>query len=171
MRANWRGSFDLAALAAAGDFLSLMTYAQHGGVTTPGPVAALPWMERMLAYALEQGVPPEKISLGLPTYSGYWYPDYAEDRGAAVRGAEVHYDRARGLLERHGIEARWLPDLGTSMAFWANAGVFEWLFLEDRRSFAAKLELVGRHPALRGISVWVLGAEDPAVWELLPPRR
>jgi spore germination protein YaaH len=42
-----------------------MTYAQHTGGTTPGPVAGYPWVLACLRYVLALGVPPEKISLGL----------------------------------------------------------------------------------------------------------
>jgi spore germination protein YaaH len=48
-------------------------------------------------------------------------------------------------------------------AFWSNAGVNEFLWLEDARAFAAKFELVQKY-GLRGYSVWVLGSEDPKVW-------
>ena len=48
MEANWRGTFDLRAIAGVSDFISYMTYAQHGGPTTPGPIAGLPWMRATL---------------------------------------------------------------------------------------------------------------------------
>jgi spore germination protein YaaH len=167
MHSYWRGSFDIRALAEIGDFISLMTYAQHGSVTPPGPIAGLPWMRDMLEYALSQGVPREKLSLGIPAYSGYWYADWSEERGAGVRGAEIHYDRAVELLQQNGATRRWLPEQGSSFAFWANGGTFEWVFLEDRRAFESKLGLFDAYPGLRGISVWVLGAEDPRIWEVL----
>ncbi|HEX9691625.1 MAG TPA: glycosyl hydrolase family 18 protein [Gemmatimonadales bacterium] len=171
MLANWRGNFDVAALAEAGDFISLMTYAQHGGVTTPGPIAGLPWMRRMVQYALDQGVPAAKISLGIPSYSGYWRPDYTASQGAKAAGAEVSWSRARALLDQNQVEATWLPDQGSHLAYWERSGTFEWLFLEDHRSFATKLALLDEFPGLRGISVWVLGAEDPDIWPLLGERR
>jgi len=65
MQENWRNSFDVAALAEIGDFVSWMTYAQHAGGTTPGPVAGLPWMREMMDAVLAQGVAPEKILLRL----------------------------------------------------------------------------------------------------------
>jgi spore germination protein YaaH len=46
------------------------------------------------------------------------------------------------------------------------SGTFEYIFLEDARTFGAKLELMNRHK-LRGFSVWVLGPEDPKIWDLL----
>ena len=41
-----------------------------------------------------------------------------------------------------------------------------YLFVEDARSFAAKLELM-KKLKLRGFSVWVLGPEDPGIWAQL----
>ena len=167
MQANWRGSFDMKALADAGDFISLMTYAQHGVSTTPGPIAGLPWMTEMLEYALSLGIPREKISLGIPTYSGYWQPWYNDQKGAYVKGAEIHHDRAMELIHGAHAEVAWLEREGCSMAAYSRAAVFEYVFLEDARSFEAKLELFRAYPGLRGISVWVLGAEDPDIWSLL----
>jgi spore germination protein YaaH len=41
----------------------------------------------------------------------------------------------------------------------------------DARTFAARLPLVSQYK-LRGYSVWVLGFEDPKVWELpVTPSR
>jgi len=167
MQDNWRNSFDVAELAAIGDFVSWMTYAQHGGVTAPGPIAGLPWVRAMLDHALAADVPPERLSLGIPVYSGWWFPGWEDGEGARVRGREIGYARARELLAAAGVEAAWVPELGVSYAFWSNRGVYEWLFLEDRRSLEAKLELLDAHPRIRGVSIWVLGAEDPEVWDVL----
>ena len=71
---NWSGAFDIPAIAAASDFISIMTYDQHTAYTPPGPVAGLPWMKRIVAYLLDSGIPADKISLGIPNYSDYWYP-------------------------------------------------------------------------------------------------
>jgi spore germination protein YaaH len=170
MQANWRNGFDIAALAAEGDFVSLMTYAQHGGPTAPGPIAGLPWVRRMLDHALAQGVPPGKISLGIPTYSGWWHPVYDESRGARVAGSEIGYGRALEELGRGGGELVWLPSIAAHYAFWPNEGIYEWLFLENARSLESRLNLFDEYEGLRGISAWVMGAEDPAIWAVLDAR-
>jgi spore germination protein YaaH len=163
---NWRGVYDYRALADAGDFLSLMTYDQHTHRTPPGPVAGLPWMARALEYLLRLGVPPEKISLGIPAYSTHWEPVYDAATGAHVWGSGMSWRQAAGLLARFGAAPVWDDRQKASFAVWDNDGINEFLWLEDARSFAEKLELVGRY-RLRGYSVWVLGSEDPAVWEML----
>ncbi|MEJ2185067.1 MAG: glycosyl hydrolase family 18 protein [Gemmatimonadota bacterium] len=173
MRANWRQAYDLAALAKIGDFLSLMTYSQHNAGTPPGPVAGLPWMRDNVEYTLSLGVPPDRISLGVPTYSAHWQPGYQP--GASGTGGlhatvrQMAYARATSLLSRYGVEPKWLDKEGVYYAFWDHDGAFEYVFLEERRSFAAKLDLL-RQEGLRGISVWVLGDEDPGVWKVVAEK-
>lgn len=164
MYENWRGAYDYRALAEAGDFLSLMTYDQHTRRTPPGPVAGLPWMERVIRYVLDQGVPPEKLSVGIPSYSDRWFPAYDPQGGARVSGSGISYAQAVGLLAQSGATPVWDDRQKVAHAVWENDGINEYLYLEDARSFAAKLALVPKY-RLRGYSVWVLGMEDPRVWE------
>lgn len=165
---NWRGGYDLEALAKAGDFLSVMTYAQHTRRTPPGPQAGTPWVKKVVEYFLER-VPPEKLSLGIPLGSQHWYTRHEADlqpEKARSYSESVSYRRALGLAERHGARIQWSEKHEVPYAFYANGGTYEWVFLEDARSFAAKLEVVRQHD-LRGFSAWVIGREDPAIWDEL----
>jgi spore germination protein YaaH len=162
----WRGVYDYRALAEAADFLSLMTYDEHTHRTPPGPVAGVPWMERVVEFLLKQGVPPSRISLGIPSYSDWWYPAYDPKTGAAVSGRQLPYPDAMGVLARNGVKPVWDPTQQVSWAFWQDDGINQFVFLEDARSFQAKLKLVKKF-GLRGYSVWVLGSEDPAIWSLV----
>ncbi len=58
---NWRGAYDLSALAQSVDLICLMTYDQHTRWTAPGPVAGWAWTTGNLDYALKF-VPREKLS-------------------------------------------------------------------------------------------------------------
>jgi spore germination protein YaaH len=160
---NWRGAYDYKALADAMDFLSLMTYSQHTRRTPPGPVAGYPWMEDVVKYVLGLGVPASKISLGLPSYSAWWYPTYDAQGGAHMAGGGLTYEAAIGILARNRVTPVWDDRQKEAYAFWQNDGINEFLFLEDARSFAARQALVSQYK-LRGYSVWVLGFEDPRVW-------
>jgi spore germination protein YaaH len=162
---NWRGAYDYKALADTLDFISYMTYAQHTGGTTPGPVAGYRWMEANLEYVLALGVAPNKISLGIPSYSDHWFPAYDKKTGEHARGTDIGYAAAESLLMRAGATAAWFEPDKASYAFWSNAGAYEHLWIEDARAFEAKLALVREHH-LRGYSVWVLGLEDPTVWAI-----
>jgi spore germination protein YaaH len=160
---NWRGVYDYRALAESLDFLSYMTYAQHTGGSTPGPVAGYTWMEDALRFVLSTGVPPEKISLGIPSYSDWWYPFYEAKTGARERGTDISYAKVTELVTKYSLHPTWDDRDKASYAMWPNQGVYEHLWIEDARAFEAKLELVRKYK-LRGYSVWVLGTEDPAVW-------
>jgi spore germination protein YaaH len=160
---NWRGAYDYKALAESLDFISYMTYAEHAGGTTPGPVAGYTWMEAALKHALALGVPPNKISLGIASYSDWWYPTYDAKAGARMRGTDIGYARAESLLAASGARPMWDERDKASYAFWTTNDVYQWLWMEDSRTFVAKLGLV-RQYGLRGYSVWVLGLEDPATW-------
>jgi spore germination protein YaaH len=168
---NWRGAYDYKALADAMDFLSLMTYSQHTRRTPPGPVAGYPWMEGVVKYLLTLGVPPSKISLGLPSYSEWWYPTWDAAGGARMGGGSLTYEGAQGLLAKNEATPTWDEKQKEYLAFWQNDGIDEFLFMVDARTFAARLPLVSQYK-LRGYSVWVLGFEDPKVWELpVTPSR
>ncbi len=114
-------------------------------------------------------MPPEKLSLGVPLGSQHWYTSYEEritPELARSYSRSVSHDWAMGLIERNGAEVRWMEDQQTSYAYFPVAGTFEWVFLEDARSFRARLALIDEL-GLRGFSAWVLGPEDPAIWEQL----
>ena len=100
---NWRAVYDYKALADTLDFISYMTYAQHTGGSPAGPVAGYPWMKASLEYVLSLGVPPEKISLGIPAYSDWWYPAYDSIGSSKMRGSDISYPAAQGILTKLGL--------------------------------------------------------------------
>ncbi|MEO7456325.1 MAG: glycosyl hydrolase family 18 protein [Gemmatimonadaceae bacterium] len=165
---NWRAAYDYKALADTLDFISFMTYAQHTGGSTPGPVAGFPWMEASLRHVLSSGVPPSKISLGIPAYSDYWLSAYDSAAGSRMRGNDIAYPALMDIMSRAGASPQWDDVQKSPYAMWEDHGVFEHAWLEDARAFKAKLQLV-RTYRLRGYSVWLLGLEDPATWSIVGP--
>lgn len=168
---NWRAGYDLKAIGEIGDFISIMSYSQHTRRTPPGPQASLPWAEEVVRYFL-QFVPAEKLSMGIPTSAQHWYTSQ-EDRitpeMARSYSAQLTHGRALAMIERYGARVQWDEEAAVPFARFDRGGTWEWIFFEDARSFQAKLGLVDKH-GLRGFSVWVLGPEDPAVWEMLRRR-
>lgn len=167
---NWRAGYSFKELAEIGDFLSIMTYDQHTRRTPPGPVAGVEWMEKVIEYLIAEGVPVNKISMGIPSYSVHWYADYSEERGGFTTGRQLGYNWVQHLLGQHGAKPEWNEKAGCNYAFWDNGGVFEYLFIEDGQSLRLKLDLLKKYQ-LRGISVWVLGREAPDFWTVLGKTR
>jgi spore germination protein YaaH len=168
---SWRGGYDLAALGRVSDFVSWMSYDQHTRRTPPGPVAGLPWMRASVDFAL-QSIPASKLSLGIPLYSDYWYVEAQPEASlrAGVAGTSVSYPWGMHLLERAGATPQWDDTQKAAYGIAPTGSINAWVFLEDARTFAAQASLVPeRH--LRGISAWVLGMEDPRIWDALPAGR
>lgn len=164
---SWREAYDLEALARVGDFVSVMSYSQHTRRTPPGPQAGLAWTRQVVDYFL-RFMPPEKLSLGIPLWGEHWYTRYDATLPERARSwsETVTYAWGSGLAERNGARLRWDEEQGVTYGFYENGGTYEWLFLEDERSFRAKLALA-RQKNLRGFSAWVLGPEDERIWDVL----
>lgn len=167
---NWRAGYDLIKLSDIVDFISVMTYSQHTRRTTPGPVAGLPWVKQNIKYFLKS-VPPNKLSLGIPVYSSLWYttingsPDNTHPN-AHVTAKTVDYGGVEGLINRYKAKVMWDDSDEVHYSMLNNGWVYEYLWIEDARSFKAKQNLVKKYN-LRGFSVWVLGEEDPKIWNFL----
>ena len=123
-------------------------------------------MVKCLEYLLSLGVPPHKISLGLAGYSDWWYPAYDDKNGSRLRGSDISYRRGTEILAAAKVKPKWDDTQKAWYAMWEEHGVMRHMWLEDSRAFMAKLELVKKHK-LRGYSVWLLGDEDPKVWDKL----
>ncbi len=170
---NWEGAYNFKALGESADFLSIMAYNQHAsGIMTPGPTAGIRWVEATIRYAL-QYVPPEKISLGVSSYSGYWFTGTDPDDPAKKMGVQyvgIDYDKAAYLLKKYHANLQWNDTDKVHYAIYEHDWVYEYLFIEDAQSFKAKLDLVKKYH-LRGISVFYMGIEDPQIWKVLGSGR
>ncbi|MFL5614430.1 MAG: glycosyl hydrolase family 18 protein [Gemmatimonadaceae bacterium] len=164
LQESWRGGYDLAAIGRVADFVSIMSYDQHTRRTPPGPVAGLSWVRDNVDYFL-QYVPAQKLSLGIPLYGQHWFARADASIPEQVRSwsETVTWRWGSHLAERAGAPMRWEETDQVPFAYYPNGGVYEWLFLENARSFSAKLGLM-QEKKLRGFSAWVLGLEDEEIW-------
>jgi len=153
----YSAAYDMAAISAAADLVTLMAYDEHTSLTGPGAVAGLAWDEQVLAGSLPEMHSTSTALLGLPLYARTWDADgahadsYAVSLASALNtpGARVDYDFNAATPFVHS------PDGSATTYF------------DDALSLGAKLALVGSQH-LRGIALWRLGFEDPALWAALP---
>jgi spore germination protein YaaH len=166
----WRGAYDLKALAKVLDVVCLMTYDQHTRWTTPGPVAGMPWTMEHLKYAL-QVVPKEKLSLGIALYGYHWYagnPVRADGKESSNISADyIDADESLPLAKQYGATIQWDPVEHESWFYFYRDQMREWVFLPDAHAFRDRYAVVKQYD-LQGFCSWVLGAEDPAMWNELP---
>ncbi len=160
---HWNGAYDYAALGKASDFVTLMVYDQHGGGTTPGAPCEPGWLKNVILYALKT-IPANKISIGLPVHSSYWYTAVGKDLYASE--ADLTYAQAKYLLEEHDAKVLWDAKTNTPYAIFSEDNLNRFVFLENAETFKIQLALAKQYH-LRGVSLWCLGYEDPAIWKML----
>jgi spore germination protein YaaH len=136
--------FDLSAIAANVDAVVLMAYDQHYEGGSPGPIAALPWVSRVLKVARCE-VAAGDLRLGVAGYGYLWR------RGHPTRSLS---DAAARRLA--GSRARWSAAAGEWHATLPRGGSLWW---SDRRSIAARLGLAASE-GLQGAALWRLGSAD-----------
>jgi len=158
LSSDWSGAFDYAALAPNLDQIMLMTYDEHGSMGQAGPVASLPWVERVVQYARNL-IPRRKIVVGL---AGYGY-DWVQGRAG---GTGREFNEIQALADRYGISPKW-DSIGKVpyIRYYSN-GRTRIIWYENSWSAAYKLDLVNRYN-LGGVALWRLGAEDPNLWPVI----
>jgi len=154
---NWGGVFDYKRLAEATDFISLMTYDDPNSV---GPVASLPFINKVLSY-VEDKIPSDKLSLGIPLY--YWSWCTNPFKKVVASGT---YDRFLYVRSNFRHSLGFDSVLGASWLtyFWDNKQYKIWY--QSKQSFVDKLDIIKQNN-FRGFSSWVLGVEDPEIWNVL----
>jgi len=173
---NWRGAYDLRAIGEAVDLVCLMTYDENTQWTVPGPVSGWNWVKANIDYALKV-VPPGKLSLGIPLYGYHWFaglPNRDPVTGLLDKpnpmAKYISYPDAVDLARTYGAKIEWDAADRTAWCYINRGDMREWIFFTDVRSFKERYDLV-RERGLQGFCSWVLGTEDPAIWDLLPPHK
>ena len=168
--ANWRGAYDLKALAQSVDLICLMTYDQNTRWTAPGPVAGYPWTVANLEYAL-QSVPKEKLSMGIPIYGYHWFAgDPGKDEKPNPTAEYIGQADIEEFMAAYHPHVEWDSSDRVAWFYFYRDDNREWVFYTDKRGFQERLNLV-RDRGLEGFCSWVLGNEDPEIWSLLPSHR
>jgi spore germination protein YaaH len=177
---DWRGAYDLAALAKSVDLICLMTYDQNTHWTMPGPVAGWQWTIDNMKYAL-QFVPKDKLSLGIPVYGYHWYTGAPIVEAPAIPGEApvekpnptadyIGAPDAELLARDWGGKIQWDADDHTAWFYINRDQMREWVFFTDLHTFQDRYDLVKQN-GLEGFCSWVLGQEDPKIWTVLPQRQ
>ena len=170
---EWRGAYDLKALADSVDLICLMTYDQNTRWTEPGPVDGWIWTKQNLDYALKF-VPKNKLSLGIALYGYHWYtgePGFdGKERIPHPTADYISYANTIYLRDTYGGKTQWDDEEHSPWFFINRDQMREWFFYTDKRAFMDRFDLA-KKSGLQGVCAWVLGEEDPAIWDAIAARR
>ena len=149
-------------VAGSLDYFCVMTYDEHfNGDEYAGSVSSAPFytssMENMLKYCSE-----DKILMGIPFYTRIWtVGENDKNLGASA----VIMPTSRSRVKTAGVTPVWLDDMAQYFATWNEDGKTIKVWLEDKRSIAAKLSCVYDYD-LAGSCCWRLGQEESGIMSL-----
>jgi cellulose synthase/poly-beta-1,6-N-acetylglucosamine synthase-like glycosyltransferase/spore germination protein YaaH/peptidoglycan/xylan/chitin deacetylase (PgdA/CDA1 family) len=158
-------SKSMPAYVAANDFIVLMSYDEHDDSSAPGAIASAGWFLKVFRDA-EKVVPRDKLVLGIGGYGYDWTTGQKQAESISYQQALL---RARDYGPKGDAEqmVRFDGDSLNPRFEYADekGGKHKVWFLDGVT--AANQWSLGRKDKVRGAALWLLGSEDPSVWEVL----
>jgi spore germination protein YaaH len=155
--------YDYKTLAAAADRIQLMAYDDHSPGGPAGPIAPLPWVKQVIAYARSQA-PPSRYELGIPAYGYDWY--------GRTSATAVYANQVSALLAQTHAHPHWdAMQAEETFSFRQNHHKHV-VWIDDAAAGAERATLAAR-AGFAGVAVWAAGYEQPQLWsglDLSNPR-
>lgn len=163
---DWYQEFDYPRLAQNVDYLNIMTY--DYSTSTPGPIAPLDWVKKVLNYTKSQGVAMNKVLLGIPYYGRDWtatddgYLKTSINLSTALKTTATY----NATLQRSTTSA---DSVGIPYYTYTDIAMAEHtVYYDDLLSWDSKLSLLDQY-GLAGIGSWSLMWLDNETTDQLCP--
>lgn len=142
------------------DYVIIMGYDEHYAGGEPGSVASIEYVRKGIEDTLSL-VPGEKVINGVPFYTRLW-----TESGGKIKSRALGMTAARQWAADNQAELQWQEDTGQ---YYAEAETQEgksYLWLEDAKSLALKMDVIKEHD-LAGVAGWKLGLESHDIWDVI----
>ncbi|MHC0036268.1 glycosyl hydrolase family 18 protein [Pseudoneobacillus sp. C159] len=178
-KTGWHGFYDYKTLSNYADYLMIMAYDESWEAPDSpiGPVASLSFSERSIQYAINQGVPKNKIVYGMPFYGRLWKLDGPTTEGHQVTGRGLSSTRVNPLVSKFNGTYYFEEKSQTPYAtFTIPKNQYEFvgtlkltegnyvIWYENERSLKAKLRLPTKYQ-IKGTGSWALYHETEDTWD------
>jgi len=164
-----RHAVPLARLADLADFIVLMAYNEHGTTSVPGPISAVGWYDSVLTRTLAR-VPVSKVVVGIANYGLDWKRDGTPARRLSFEDAMFTARDNRPDEPPKQVLDFDPKALNPTFTYQDAASKGHEVWLLDAATAYNDL-LLARRAGVKGSILWVLGAEDPAVWSFYDRHR
>lgn len=178
-KTGWHGFYDYNALGSYADYLMIMAYDEswESPDSPIGPVSSLSFFERSIQYAINQGVPKDRIVAGLPFYGRMWKLDGPTLEGKQITGKGLSSTHVKPLVDKYNGKIRFdektqssyatftIPSGQNSFVGSTNLTAGEYvIWFENENSIKAKLRQPKKY-GIKGTGSWALTHETPDTWD------
>jgi spore germination protein YaaH len=159
----WEGAAaqDWTRIAPVVDIFRVMTYDYHSRDELPGPIGPPGWSLDVLAYT-KTIIPLSKVRLGLHFYGYSWL------RGKPP-ATTISWASTQRWIQSFKLPITRAPDDQEAQVELKAPGLpRQIIYVADAASLQFKLkQILTAYPELGGASIWGIGGEDPANWDVL----
>ena len=157
----WTVEYDRDALSNYVDYLAVMSYDEHyAGSTIPGSVSSLPFVIEAIEGCLSEGVPAEKLLMGVPMYTRIWVVDGS---GKIVSNSAVTMTHMNEILSEKNLTPTYLKtEMQNYVEYQASGGTAR-VWIEDQTSITNRLSLVSKY-GIAGSACWQFSQGTEEIW-------
>lgn len=160
--------YDKKALSEVVDYVMYMSYDQHWR-TSPvaGSVAQITWVEERIKRVIEvEGVPVEKLLLGIPFYTRLWTETTDETGKKTLESKALSMEAARNTVLQNSAKVVWEEESGQFYAYYEKDNTINKIWIEDANSINLRASLVHKYN-LAGTCAWSSNFITFDVWDVL----
>ena len=150
--------YDLTVIGQIADIVAYYCY----GYWRPLPQSLAPhwWIDECIQYALNQGIPAQRLMLGVPVFSKYWETASGPKR-------EITYSQAIDIVHSANTMVQWIEKNENGLVRERFADVGEgYIWIQDGDTLRHNLALVDKY-GLAGVNIFLSGMESVDVWDLI----
>lgn len=157
---SWTAHYDREVMGKVCDYVVVMAYDEHWAGSEPGSTSSKAFTQKAVADSLAQGIPKEKLILGIPWYTRLWITEGGETESVALSmdavwdavydyDLDISFDEASGQSYAEGTD---------------ESGVLRQIWMEDTDSQLWRLETM-LSSEIAGVGAWSLGFENEMVYD------
>lgn len=178
-KTGWHGFYDYKALSNYASYIMIMAYDEswESPESPIGPVSSLPFFEKSIQYAINQGVPKTKIVVGLPFYGRMWKLDGPTLDQMNITGKGVSSTQIGPVVSKFNGKIQYDEQAQSAYATFTIPNGESWfigstkltkgnyiIWYDNERAIKAKLHLPSKY-GIKGTGSWALYHETPETWD------
>ncbi|WP_308636054.1 glycosyl hydrolase family 18 protein [Paenibacillus silvisoli] len=164
----WSLFLDRGALGKVVDYMMIMAYDEHWASSPKsGSVASLPWTEQSIARIIEEdGVPANKVVLGMPLYARLWTEKKDASGAVDVSSKALGMEAVQGIINERKLKPVFDAESGQNYVEYQADGALQRIWLEDAVSVKARIALVKKY-GLAGAATWQRQFQTDDIWAII----